>query len=324
MGLENPLGSLLALEVEANEPDLFREEELMPSISGSDWESIQARINSANSTLKEELALQIKGKTIPEWLKESLAIAVLMVGTSFIVFHYIPAEIRSETITQANDIASLKTSVEQIHQDVTDIKRQTENAINRALDNALKAAPGASRRESKKTSALSVGKSAIQFANGLGISLDLNAVTTFGRRALETPSDKEVLEAVSTQLWQQQNDNKEPAGYWPSVLQFIQFATAVTGKDVPIRGKQTYTISNNRGFLSLGSVSHAVILLDGGDLGPVRFDHCRIIFTEASVRMRGVYFADCIFEFPTTESPNPYLKNAVRQLLASNLNSILL
>jgi hypothetical protein len=110
--------------------------------------------------------------------------------------------------------------------------------------------------------------------------------------------------------------------YWPTVLQFIQFASAGLSPDVPPPGPPTVTIANNHGFGEiLPPILHQVVLLDGGDLGPAHFYNSRIKFTEHAVRMKDVIFTDCVFEMPISASPNEYLRNATRVLLASDLKS---
>lgn len=120
-------------------------------------------------------------------------------------------------------------------------------------------------------------------------------------------------------------------GYWPTVLQFIQFASSAMTPptDVPAPGPPNITASGNRCIGAYGeagghclTVSHRIILLDGGDIPGSRFYNCRVIFTQNPVGMRGVRFINCVFEMPVTSSPTPYLKDAARQLLASNLTSV--
>ncbi len=66
-----------------------------------------------------------------------------------------------------------------------------------------------------------------------------------------------------------------------------------------------------------GPLKNEVVLLDGGDVGNIRFEHCRIRFTNNAVRMRNVVFVGCVFEFPVSDDPNPYLKTAAEKVLAS-------
>jgi hypothetical protein len=118
-------------------------------------------------------------------------------------------------------------------------------------------------------------------------------------------------------------DERSP-GYWPTVLRFIQFASAGLSPDVPAHGPPTSSFTNNVGFGLAGmiNISHEVVLLGGGDLSATHFDHSRIIFTEHPVHMRNVTFTDCVFEMPISAAPNQYLKNASRALLTADLNSV--
>jgi len=114
--------------------------------------------------------------------------------------------------------------------------------------------------------------------------------------------------------------------YWPTVLQFIQFASSArtVSADVPPAGPPDVVLSNVRCTHVVHCIvaSHRRILLDGGDIPGSRFEKCRIIFTQNPVKMRDVQFINCLFEMPVTNNPTPYLKDAARQLLASNLTSL--
>jgi hypothetical protein len=115
--------------------------------------------------------------------------------------------------------------------------------------------------------------------------------------------------------------------YWPTVLEFIQFASSAMTPptDVPPPGPPYTSMRNSRCGIGpgyCGMASHRSIVLDGGDISRSRFENCRIIFTQNPVKMRGVQFINCVFEMPVTSAPTPYLKDAARQLLASNLTSV--
>ncbi len=119
--------------------------------------------------------------------------------------------------------------------------------------------------------------------------------------------------------------NQNSAEYWPTVLQFIQFASSVLAPPtgVPPHGEPTSEISKNTGIRIRIRLKGQVVLLDGGDLGDdVQFQNCRIIFTDHPVRMRGVKFISCIFEMPPLASPTPYIESVARTLLASNFESV--
>ena len=46
-------------------------------------------------------------------------------------------------------------------------------------------------------------------------------------------------------------------------------------------------------------------------------ERCRISFTGKPNIIRNAVFVDCVFDMPTTGDPNPFLKEASRQILSS-------
>jgi hypothetical protein len=115
--------------------------------------------------------------------------------------------------------------------------------------------------------------------------------------------------------------------YWPTVLQFIQFASGsfVTSTDVPppdARFSQMSNVTCSRSAHCF-SGSHCAVVLDGGSIPNSIFDHCRIRFTNNPIGLAGTRFIDCIFEMPTNiTQPTPYLKRSAKTLLASNLRQV--
>ena len=130
-----------------------------------------------------------------------------------------------------------------------------------------------------------------------------------------TPS---VIEDVSLKL---RDVNENTQDYWPTVLQFIQFASAGLSLDVPPPGDPNLLVSYSRG-MRFGTVSRKIVLLDGSDIVDTRFEHCRIIFTKNPTPLRNVVFVDSVFEFPISDHPVPYIQKAARVLLASDLKSV--
>jgi hypothetical protein len=116
--------------------------------------------------------------------------------------------------------------------------------------------------------------------------------------------------------------------YWPTVLQFIQFASSAMApaQDVPPPGFINIRISQSHCSPSIAGhcivASHRAILLDGGSMPNSMFDHCRVIFTQNAVDLRGSVFNECVFEMPVSSAPTPYLKNVTKVLLASNLSNV--
>ena len=147
------------------------------------------------------------------------------------------------------------------------------------------------------------------------------SLLTLQAQMQRTPPSELSVRTLSQKLYEADENRLD---YWPTVLQFIKFASRSI-RDVPPPGGPTVIISNNSGFgiIRTGApTTGKIVLLSGGDLGPIVFDHCRIIFSEQPVNMRGVEFRDCVFELPDVQAPNPYLKKAVRELLASGLTQI--
>jgi len=120
-----------------------------------------------------------------------------------------------------------------------------------------------------------------------------------------------------------QTDENSP-DYWPTVLQFITFASAGLSPDVPPSGPPTTIIGRNRGPIHFGTISQQVVLLDGGELFDVHFSHSRIILTENPVKFYNVRFDDCVFEMPAVYRPNEFLQNTSRTLLASGFKSAII
>lgn len=131
--------------------------------------------------------------------------------------------------------------------------------------------------------------------------------------------DESTLRAIAQKL--DRTDENAP-DYWPTVLQFIRFASSRSVKDVPPPRKPDMVIAYNTGRGFPAHATGQVVLLDGGELYDSLFDHCRIIFTEHPVRMQNVTFVNCVFDLPVSNSPSPYLKKAAQELLASGLTKI--
>jgi hypothetical protein len=137
--------------------------------------------------------------------------------------------------------------------------------------------------------------------------------------ASEMKPPEELLRSIADKL---RNINPDSEEYWPTVLQFLNFASAQLESDVPPPGKPNIVIEKNAGYIPLGTIKRAVVLLDGGELGSSRFENSRIIFTNNPVKFRDVVFINCSFQMPTENNPNDYLRKTGRVLLASDLQSV--
>jgi len=133
------------------------------------------------------------------------------------------------------------------------------------------------------------------------------------------------LQLISTQLRAMPTDLPN---YWPTVLRFIQFASSVGSSQAPPPGPAVLFTDNQIMGRAEGTPFEEMInlgkriQLEGGGLTNVIFRNYRIIFTENPVKMQNVTFINCVFEMPQVKTPNPYLRNAASQLLASQFGRI--
>jgi len=307
------------------------------SLTGAEWDNIQARIESSVSSLKTEISKEIKGKKWPDWLRESLAASIVMVGASFIIVQYIPAAIHSETASQATNISSLKASVDQIKQDVRDIKTDIKDTLNRALDHSTQG-QGASATDRTKRSAIEKGTAAIKLANDFGVDLDAKIVSNFGQKAATaaTPNEMKAVKIVAAHLSQTETTNGESTQYWPAVLKFVQSVSAATSSfvqqpgtvpvvykpGVKITTTASGTIVSGGEAVATGPIVGKSFTFNGGVIEDVTFVRCRIQFTNLAVSMHNVRFVDCIFVLPVTENPPAYMKQFVRSVLASDFKTV--
>jgi len=129
------------------------------------------------------------------------------------------------------------------------------------------------------------------------------------------PSDT-TLHDISNKL----RDDIEPSsGYWPTALQFIQFASSSLSTKTNSPTEPVSHISNLANLTPRAmTFSNKTIMIDGTITG-LRFENCRIIFPNNPVQIHNVAFINCIFEFPDLKQPTPYLIEVGRQLLSGDL-----
>jgi hypothetical protein len=144
----------------------------------SDWANY--RMNQADKEEVRRLIAETR-KGFPLWAKESLGFAVVMAFAAFITYHYIPAQIGSQTSGLASDISGLKESVATLKTDVSGIRQDLKDAINRALDRTYQ---GTQPSSPAKRGSLDLGNSAIQLANDLKLPVDSALNRGFGQSAI--------------------------------------------------------------------------------------------------------------------------------------------
>lgn len=203
--------------------------------------------------------------------------------------------------------------------DVASLQTQTEDRL-KAIETRLQIQSAA---ESDPASAL------VALAN-----LDENDLKTnlpSLKKAIDQPvtADSKTLEKLTAKL---QLIPQASPDYWPTILHFIQFSSAGNAANLPAAPTNPFVLND---LMIEGPARDApydfdvfvqnksrTVRFEGGTLKNVVFRKWRIIFTEKPVRMENVTFTDCVFEVPDVTSPNPYLRNAAAQLLASDLGAI--
>ncbi len=135
------------------------------------------------------------------------------------------------------------------------------------------------------------------------------------------PRDQVLLRNIAEKL--RRTDSMAPA-YWPTVFAFITWTSEMSAKNVPPPNTKTnFVIASKPPEAGPATFEGLVVGLNGGEINGLVFRDCRIRFTSTAVRMNNVTFVNCVFEFPSVQTPTPYLKSATKQLLeADNLGSV--
>jgi len=145
------------------------------------------------------------------------------------------------------------------------------------------------------------------------------------RMAIEQPiaeakPTQPLLNGIAEKL---KNTRSDSPDYWPTVLQFLQFASSgLAPANVPSPGMRPVFNSTSNLFLEQNVFQGATIRLNGGVLKGDRFENCRIVFTETPVQMENVTFINSVFEFPVSTNPPLYIRKASQTLLASDLKTV--
>jgi hypothetical protein len=116
--------------------------------------------------------------------------------------------------------------------------------------------------------------------------------------------------------------------YWPTVLQFINFASAsLAPHQVPPAGPpwkiNVEEVSKGTSIIGLNFENNAFFFGSDVTLTNVKFVNSRIVLGPRAVLiLHKVTFVNCLFEFPTGEiAPSPTIKNTARTLLASGIEN---
>jgi hypothetical protein len=146
------------------------------------------------------------------------------------------------------------------------------------------------------------------------------------QQAMEQPrpsagTNRETLAALAGKL---RLTRESTPDYWSTVLRFIPFASSLLAQSAPPPGQPPRVLSEilSRGLMRGIREKGITMLFDDGDLGNGEFTNCRIMFTPNPVQLTHAVFRNCVFELPTADPPNDYIKKVSRILLRSNLSSV--
>jgi hypothetical protein len=133
----------------------------------------------------------------------------------------------------------------------------------------------------------------------------------------EVKPSSTMVRDVSTRLLEAPESSPE---YWPTVLQFIRFASSGQASSVPLGG--SVLVSHNGTLTGAGSLESGTVKLDGASVRGITFKNCRIIFTTDPTVLENVTFINYMFEMPIVDNPIPYIRRASELLLASDFRAI--
>jgi len=274
--------------------------------SDTQFENLKNRVRAI------EKSAQTNGSTNSSWVQRHQVLTWLISLSTILLAVYagvVPHIEKDDALEIAKQVSeSLKgpsQQIQQTSQDIAVIKARLDDWAPFIVPEILKRHSSMNQDE--------FNKSLASLRNAMQIAAQARAVVP-----------NETIQKIAQQLRQTGESSPE---YWPTILQFIQFASAslIAPADVPPANTQ-YTVASNFncvGGMRCMQLSHCAIVLDGGHIPNSIFDHCRIKFTSNPVGLEGTRFIDCIFEIPTDiTQPTPYLKNSVKILLASNLRQV--
>ena len=133
------------------------------------------------------------------------------------------------------------------------------------------------------------------------------------------PND-ETFRAIATKLRQTNQNSPE---YWPTVLRFLELATARNSSQVPPSTAGIYVRSEGSRNLSLQGISDKRIVLNGGSLINSTFVRCRIQFVGTPTELQNVLVVDSVVEFQgIPENPPEPIKRIAETILASDFSRI--
>jgi hypothetical protein len=155
-------------------------------------------LNDADKAWVREEIAKATGGIMPPWLKQSLALIVVLGAGGFILQDYVPNKIRGETSDMRSTLSSVSTDVGNIKNDLSGIKSELKDTFNKAIERAYPPAPTPARpkRPGEVGNLIERGNAVIEMANNLGIGLDPAVANRFGLDAISSSENPVLSDAA--------------------------------------------------------------------------------------------------------------------------------
>jgi hypothetical protein len=329
------------------QPTCVNPDELTKVVYSSELDPSMAGLNENDRIEIRGMIANFRPGGVPAWIKESIALTVVMIGSGFIIYHYIPAQIGSQTSAMGADIGSLKESVGTLKTDVGDIKKDIKDVLNKALDRAYPATVP-DRKMPPKTGAairgaIQFSNSVLEVANNLGLVLD-NGVR-YGINAIRLASADST---ISDSAWRGANlslaqralvnttfvpsvairQRMPPQFFWslpgPVLGQTISLGRMVPEAEGALSDKLEEQVSPGTPHIQAhihNPVAPEYLLVKGADAIIDEFHLRRIIYEDSRISYHGgrvktemVYFVHCTFDISHTSEGEQFGRNLLESV----------
>jgi len=276
----------------------------MAGISGAEWGNIDARIDQRLANLKQDLAKDLKPKSIPEWLRDSIPIVLLGALGLYALNTTIPALIDSKAGKLRSDIAA------DIRPQFDGINKRIDDALGKALDRIVGSATTGSEGGKKNSrSSLEKGQTVIQMAVDLDQRIDTDRIKAFNS-------------LVSRFL----QDNPTDLTGWRTAGLAINYKSSFASTNETQPTKITIDQALHMGLCS--NVSMSALIFDANfncafnlgaqKLDDVMLENAVVFYDGGPIAARNVTLKNCYFVTRILSVPTPRAKKVLQTILASS------
>lgn len=297
--------------------------------------------------IREEIG-KATGGWMPPWLKQSLALILVLGAGGFILRDYIPDKMVSATSDMRSTLGSVSADVASLKADVGQLKTDFKDMLNKAFQRAYPAAntPGGPKPPTKERASnfFERGSAIIEMANSLGVGLDPDVTNRFGLDAIaasenvtlrdqawkasglslhQRSKQQELQALIESKNWIQPRGPQEIiealSRFLPGTKTYVSemmaprgryWLAVVIGHEAQI--ESVLPTSYEYGRL-VGTGYQFTPPLDGHHFRNVIFENLNIVYHGGPLILENVSFINCQFEF----SPSPNARN-IAALIFSN------